>query len=233
MSCSRDECNVSPPKKQIEKIRDPTPPPVVKREVKRNPTPQGDTLERIRVIRQPQTIIERVTEQPRKPPPKIIERIENEPCPPPVIINTCVFVEPSNRPNAPSCSSPRPRSSLSRKDVSKSNDGLLPATSFTSTSLDKGVKLRLTEETSKYKPITVYDMFSETVNKRPDALALAFKSKNDPDWNKITFKQYWEICRNAAKSFIKLGLNVNQCVGIIGFNSPEWFFSLLGAIFAG
>jgi long-chain-fatty-acid--CoA ligase ACSBG len=76
-------------------------------------------------------------------------------------------------------------------------------------------------------------MFNETVNNKPDALALAFKSKDNLDWNKISYKQYWEICRKAAKSFIKLGLDVNQCVGIIGFNSPEWFFSLLGAIFAG
>ena len=90
-----DSCKVSPPKRQVERLRDPTPPPIIKREVKRNPTPQGDTIERVRVTRQPQTIIERVIEQPRKPAPKIIERTEAEPCQPPIIKNICVFVDPS------------------------------------------------------------------------------------------------------------------------------------------
>ncbi len=63
----------------------------------------------MRVKRQPQTIIERVTEQPRKPAPKVIERCENEPCPPPLVRNTCVMVEPSQKcgcnapPPQPSC----------------------------------------------------------------------------------------------------------------------------------
>ena len=104
------DCKVSPPKRQVEKLRDPTPPPIIKREVKRNPTPCGDTIERVRVTRQPQTIIERVTEQPRKPAPKIIERTEAEPCQPPVIKNTCVFVDPSPKcpPPPPPCPPPPP-----------------------------------------------------------------------------------------------------------------------------
>ena len=109
----QNDCKVSPPKRNVERVRDPTPPPIVKREVKRNPTPPGDTIERVRVTRQPQTIIERVTEQPRKPAPKIIERTEAEPCQPPVIKNTCVFVDPSPKcppppPPAPACPPPPP-----------------------------------------------------------------------------------------------------------------------------
>lgn len=34
-----------------------------------------------------------------------------------------------------------------------------------------------------------------------------------------------------AKAFIKLGLEPRKCVGILGFNSPEWFFADLAAIF--
>ena len=34
----------------------------------------------------------------------------------------------------------------------------------------------------------------------------------------------------AAKSMIKLGLEAHHGVGILGFNSPEWFFTYLGAI---
>jgi long-chain-fatty-acid--CoA ligase ACSBG len=36
-----------------------------------------------------------------------------------------------------------------------------------------------------------------------------------------------------AKAFIKLGLESRHSVGIIGFNSPEWFLADLGAVFAG
>ena len=95
----KDDCKVSPPRRNVERVRDPTPPPVVKREVKRLPTPPGDTIERVVVKRQPQQIIERVTEQPRKPPPRVVERVENEPCPPPIIRQSCVFVDPTPRPS--------------------------------------------------------------------------------------------------------------------------------------
>jgi long-subunit acyl-CoA synthetase (AMP-forming) len=33
--------------------------------------------------------------------------------------------------------------------------------------------------------------------------------------------------------FVQLGLETRAAVGIIGFNSAEWFISDLGAIFAG
>jgi hypothetical protein len=97
-SCLNNECRVSPPKRLIERFRDPTPEPLIKRCVKRLPTPQGDIIERIRITRRPIVIIERIIEQPRKPPPRIIDRVENEPAPPPVIRNTCVFVDPTPRP---------------------------------------------------------------------------------------------------------------------------------------
>jgi hypothetical protein len=32
---------------------------------------------------------------------------------------------------------------------------------------------------------------------------------------------------------IKLGLEINSSVAIIGFNSPEWFISFFGGVFAG
>jgi long-subunit acyl-CoA synthetase (AMP-forming) len=39
--------------------------------------------------------------------------------------------------------------------------------------------------------------------------------------------------RTVAKAFIKLGLERFHSVGILGFNSPEWFLADLGAVFAG
>ena len=37
--------------------------------------------------------------------------------------------------------------------------------------------------------------------------------------------------RTVAKAFIALGLEPRKSVGILGFNSPEWFFADLAAIF--
>jgi hypothetical protein len=98
MSCIGNACIVSPPRKTVDRIREITPAPIVKRCIKRNPTPPGDIIERVIVKRQPQTIIERITEQPRKPCPRVIERVEFEPAPPPLVVESCVYVEPTPRP---------------------------------------------------------------------------------------------------------------------------------------
>ena len=113
MSCEApsNDCKVSPPRRNVERLRDPTPAPVVRQERKRLPTPPGDVIERVLVKRQPQQIIERVTEQPRKPPPKVIERCENEPAPPPIVRQSCVLVDPTPRPEPQQpcgCSAPPP-----------------------------------------------------------------------------------------------------------------------------
>jgi hypothetical protein len=42
-----NDCKVSPPRRTVERLRDPTPEPIIKQERKRNPTPQGDTIERV------------------------------------------------------------------------------------------------------------------------------------------------------------------------------------------
>jgi hypothetical protein len=50
MSCGTKNCAISPPKRTVERIRDPTPPPIVKRVVHRNQTPQPDIIERVNQI---------------------------------------------------------------------------------------------------------------------------------------------------------------------------------------
>lgn len=117
------------------------------------------------------------------------------------------------------------------------SDKLADADSFTSSDLSKAVKLRGDESSfEKYPPLTVYTMFKQTVEQGPEAPALAFKPRSDPNspsWIYINYAEYFEICKKAAKSFISLGLNCHECVAIIGFNAPEWFYSAIGAIFAG
>lgn len=114
----------------------------------------------------------------------------------------------------------------------KGPDELMPADDYFTDRLDGAVKLRLKESNSgeRYAPMSIYTMFRRTSEKRPDRAALCYK-KGDT-WLKFTYKEYFEICHKAAKSFIKVGLQPNACVCIIGFNTPQWFISSIGSIFA-
>ena len=47
-----------------------------------------------------------------------------------------------------------------------------------------------------------------------------------------TYGQYLKEVRTVAKAFIHLGLKSRNSVGIIGFNSPEWYISDIAAVFA-
>lgn len=46
-------------------------------------------------------------------------------------------------------------------------------------------------------------------------------------------RQYLTDVRTCGKGFISLGLEPYHSVCILAANSPEWFISALGAIFAG
>ncbi|WAQ98367.1 ACBG2-like protein, partial [Mya arenaria] len=97
---------------------------------------------------------------------------------------------------------------------------------------DGAVRLRMENEGyGAEKPITVQTMFLQTVQQVPDNLALAVKRNGI--WEKITFREYYNQSQQAAKSLIKLGLEPHHGVSILGFNSPEWYISFLGAVFAG
>nr|XP_033812589.1 long-chain-fatty-acid--CoA ligase ACSBG2 isoform X2 [Geotrypetes seraphini] len=84
---------------------------------------------------------------------------------------------------------------------------------------------------AKLPPITIHQLFLETVQKYGDYVALA--SKQGDQWIKLTYKQYYAECQKAAKGFLKLGLERYHGVVILGFNSPEWFIADVGAILAG
>jgi len=47
------------------------------------------------------------------------------------------------------------------------------------------------------------------------------------------FREYEDSVRTCAKAFLKLGLKRYHSVCILGFNSPEWYISYLGAVYAG
>ncbi|XP_053318195.1 long-chain-fatty-acid--CoA ligase ACSBG2 isoform X2 [Spea bombifrons] len=119
-----------------------------------------------------------------------------------------------------------------KEDLPQS-DGLPSSnTKLWTTQRDGTVQLRIEESgVASLPPITIHQLFQESVGKYGDCVALA--SKQGDQWNKITYKQYYEQCRIAAKGFIKLGLERYHGVGILGFNSAEWFIADVGAILAG
>ncbi|KAJ4937690.1 hypothetical protein JOQ06_002322 [Pogonophryne albipinna] len=107
---------------------------------------------------------------------------------------------------------------------------LAQASSLWTTDAKGAVRLRI-EEGCPEEPVTVHQMFKASVEKYGNMYALA--SKLDNKWEKITFSEYYQFCRRAAKSFMKLGLERFHGVAILGFNSAEWFFSSVGTIMAG
>uniref|UniRef100_UPI0037E9998B long-chain-fatty-acid--CoA ligase ACSBG2-like isoform X1 n=1 Tax=Semicossyphus pulcher TaxID=241346 RepID=UPI0037E9998B len=114
----------------------------------------------------------------------------------------------------------------------KGTSTLAPADELWSISRDKAVKLRIEGSGPGSEiPITIHQMFQTTVEAYPDHPALVFKKEGQ--WVNVTWRQYYEQCRAAAKSFLKLGLERYRGVGILGFNSPEWFIADIGCILAG
>lgn len=97
---------------------------------------------------------------------------------------------------------------------------------------DAEVKLRMGESgLAAEPPLTINQMFSSAVERFGDYTALGWKEGEQQ--KTMTYKQYYQACRTAAKSFLKLGLERYHGVGILGFNSVEWFVADIGAILAG
>lgn len=114
----------------------------------------------------------------------------------------------------------------------KGPDVLRQASDFVTWHRDSPVKLRLQEKGPLSEiPVSVITVFRDVAKNYPDCLALATEVSGG--WEKLTFSEYYSLVIKAAKSLIKLGLQRYQGVGIIGFNSPEWFITDLAAIFAG
>ncbi|XP_039072738.1 long-chain-fatty-acid--CoA ligase ACSBG1 [Hyaena hyaena] len=95
---------------------------------------------------------------------------------------------------------------------------------------DGRVHLRV-HPTCPQRPYTIHQMFRSTLDKYWSLSALGVKRQGV--WEDISYSQYYLLARRAAKGFLKLGLERAHSVAILGFNSPEWFFSAVGTVFAG
>mmetsp|Transcript_7683 Transcript_7683/g.8814 ORF Transcript_7683/g.8814 Transcript_7683/m.8814 type:complete len:744 (-) Transcript_7683:4-2235(-) len=52
-------------------------------------------------------------------------------------------------------------------------------------------------------------------------------------WNATTYAEFRDQARNAGKAMISCGFSQHDACNIFGFNSPEWFVAMYGAILAG
>ena len=101
------------------------------------------------------------------------------------------------------------------------------------TSMDGVSTINLSREgVGARKPTTVMARFQECVERAGTEAALKYQDA-DEAWQQITWVEYMDLVRSAAKSFMHLGLERFGCVSIIGFNSPEWVIADLAAIAAG
>ena len=97
-------------------------------------------------------------------------------------------------------------------------------------------------------PCTINNLFDKILEKKkghlpalrqeypvPKFSGNAATDVSDPvnTWKTWTYEEYYEDCKKAARGFLSLGLDRHAAVNIWGFNSPEWFFAEIGAIFAG
>ncbi|XP_007952683.1 long-chain-fatty-acid--CoA ligase ACSBG2 [Orycteropus afer afer] len=118
------------------------------------------------------------------------------------------------------------------KDLEVDMDKTEDALQLWTTHRDGEILLRLTKHGPGHEtPITIPEFFRESVSRFGTYPAVATR-KNDK-WEFLKYSQYYEACRKAARGFLKLGLERFNAVGILGFNSVEWFIAGIGAILAG
>ncbi|XP_042638362.1 long-chain-fatty-acid--CoA ligase ACSBG1 [Orycteropus afer afer] len=118
----------------------------------------------------------------------------------------------------------------SSQEMAKDTQLDYPEEALWTTRADGHVRLRI-DSSCPQPPYTVHQMFYEALDKYGSLSALGFKRQGK--WERISYFQYYLLSRKAAKGFLKLGLERAHSVAILGFNSPEWFFSAVGTVFAG
>ena len=79
--------------------------------------------------------------------------------------------------------------------------------------------------------LRVMDVLERTV--RQHGPRPAVRVKKNGAWKTTTWDEYRQQVRQVARALISLGVQPGQGVCIIGYNCPEWFFSDVGAIYAG
>ncbi len=113
---------------------------------------------------------------------------------------------------------------------------VLPASKLFTSRPDEPVRLRMGPTRQEgLPPRTVQASLVAAAAAHPDVVAMAVRRANGGAgaWEEWTYEQYLHDARTAAAGMRALGLARFRGVGILGHNSPEWFLSYLGAVFAG
>ncbi|XP_021074056.1 long-chain-fatty-acid--CoA ligase ACSBG2-like [Mus pahari] len=123
-------------------------------------------------------------------------------------------------------------STILKKGQAENFEILNPGASYWTTKREGQVQLRMGKDPLENEPpVTVPDLIMSTATKYSHYLAIG--SKNKKSWQLLTYIEYYEACRRAAKAFLKVGLERFHGVGIMGINSSEWVIASIGAIMAG
>lgn len=108
------------------------------------------------------------------------------------------------------------------------------AEKYVVTDPSEAVKIYKNENLESHREsLTTPQLLENTAKLYPNHVALKYKVPGEENWKEITYAEYKRRVEKIAKSFIKLGLKQHESVAVLAANSPEWFFSQLGAIHAG
>lgn len=75
-------------------------------------------------------------------------------------------------------------------------------TCYWTTERDGEVQLRMNKNSENVPPLTVPDMIMSAATKYSHYLAIG--SKHKKNWQLLTYVEYYEACRRAAKAFLKV-----------------------------
>ena len=78
---------------------------------------------------------------------------------------------------------------------------------------------------------TIIERFHEHVRNRPDKVALRYKSGGD--WRDISWRDYGESVKKAAKSLLSLGFQHSDKIVLLSGNRPEWHVADVAAMSIG
>jgi hypothetical protein len=112
-------------------------------------------------------------------------------------------------------------------------DNLHPSNSHLAIKLTDAVKLRINDN-DYYTPLSIYSIFRNTVNEKPNHPALGEKMflkkfsvfnrfkfylayKVESRWISLSYLEYWKTCLKVAKSFIKVRFEIKTKFSFINF----------------
>eukprot|EP00092_Neocalanus_flemingeri_P011916 GFUD01012848.1.p1 GENE.GFUD01012848.1~~GFUD01012848.1.p1 ORF type:complete len:668 (-),score=205.23 GFUD01012848.1:491-2494(-) len=113
-------------------------------------------------------------------------------------------------------------------------DQIIPCNNLITWNPSGAVKIRVDRSgMGSEVPISVPSLMKKTAAECAELPALKTRDPHTGQEKVWSWSAYYQDTRTVAKAFIDLGLKRYESVCILGFNSPEWVISNLGAIFAG